>query len=268
MKRSIEKIAIPLDWLWPLKVSKFIQELHGRDFEEIDRKVRAVLSPVFALIPELTISGALEYRLNPSTHREEVFYQPVLISSRQLQLPFDADRASKFEAILKSCLEEFAKLPMMLETLLQAQQLKPLKSLSPQEYQALSILRALLDSRLTKESLANNHSMKFFKQKGPQSVHQLSFRAVVAFKGRESVKLESVRWNRRNPVIVNQRKFDVDFCQSYLFDDDDNYLDRFEKLLLNRRPAEFICRVTLKDKNGKRTVASAFLEQLVENHIS
>ena len=84
------------------------------------------------------------------------------------------------------------------------------------------------------------------------------------FKGRESVKLESVRWNRRNPVIVNQRKFDVDFRQSYLFDDDDNYLDRFEKLLLNRRPAEFICRVTLKDKNGKRTVDSAALEQLID----
>lgn len=264
MKRSIEKIAIPLDWLWPLKVSKFIQELHGRDFDEINRKVRAVLSPVFALIPELTISGALEHRLNPSTHREEVFYQPVLISSRQLQLQFDADRAVKLEAILKSCLEEFARLPMMLETLLQAQQLKPLKSLSPQEYQALSILRALFDSRRTKESLANNHSMEFFEQDGPQSVHQLSFRAVVKFKGRESVKLESVRWNRRNPVIVNQRKFDVDFRQSYLFDDDDNYLDRFEKLLLNRRPAEFICRVTLKDKNGKRTVDSAALEQLID----
>ena len=65
-------------------------------------------------------------------------------------------------------------------------------------------------------------------------------------------------------MIVNQRKFDVDFRQSYLFDDDDNYLDRFEKLLLNRRPAEFICRVTLKDKNGKRTVDSAALEQLID----
>ncbi len=264
MRRSIEKIAIPLDWLWPLKVSKFIQELHGRDFDEIDRKVRAVLSPVFSLLPELTISGALENRLNPSTNREEVFYQPVLISSRQLQLQFEADRALKLEAILKSCLEEFARLPMMLETLLQAQQLKPLKSLSPQEYQALSILRALLDSRYTKNSLANNHSLDLHEQKGLLSVHQLSFRAVVVFKGRESVKLESVRWSRRNPVIVNQRKFDVDFRQSYLFDDDHNYLDRFEKLLLNRRPAEFICRVTLKDKNGKRTVDSAALDQLID----
>ena len=264
MKRSIEKITIPLDWLWPLKVGKFIQELHGRDFDEIDRKVRAVLSPVFALIPELTISGALEHRLNPSTHREEVFYQPVLISSRQLQLPFDADRAIKFEAILKSCLEEFARLPLMLETLLQAQQLKPLKSLSPQEYQALSILRALLDSRLTKESLANNHSMKFFEQKGPDTEHQLSFRAVVTFKGRESVKLESVRWHRRNPVIVNQRKFDVDFRQSYLFDDDNNYLDRFEKLLRSGQPAQFVCRVTLKERNGKLKVDSAAIEHLID----
>lgn len=115
MKRSIEKVAIPLDWLWPLKISKFIHELHSRDFEEIDRKVRAVLSPVFALIPELTISGALENRINPSTHREEVFYQPVLIASRQLQLPFDANRSATLEATLKSCLEEFARLPMMLE---------------------------------------------------------------------------------------------------------------------------------------------------------
>lgn len=264
MKRSIEKISIPLDWIWPLKVSKYIPELHGRHFEEIDRKVRAVLSPVFALIPELTISGALENRLNPSTHREEVFYQPVLISSRQLQLPFDADRAAKLEAILKSCLEEFARLPMMLETLLQAQQLKPLKSLSPQEYQALSVLRALLDSRYTKNFLANNHSVDLHEQKGPQPVHQLSFRAVVAFKGRESVKLESVRWNRRNPVIVNQRKFDVDFRQSYLFDDDNNYLDRFEKLLRSGQPAQFVCRITLKERNGKRKVDSAALVQLID----
>lgn len=264
MKRSIDKIAIPLEWLWPLKISKFIHELHSRDFEEIDRKVRAVLSPVFALIPELTISGALENRLNPSTHREEVFYQPVLISSRQLQLPFDAHRAIKFEAILKSCLEEFARLPMMLETLLQAQQLKPLKSLSPQEYQALSMLRGLLDSRLTKESLVNNHSMKLFEQKGPDTEHQLSFRAIVVFKGRKSVKLESVRWHGKNPVIVNQRKFDVDFPQSYLFDADNNYLDRFEKLLRSGQPAQFVCRVTLKERNGKRKVDSAAIEQLID----
>ena len=264
MKRSIEKIAIPLEWLWPLKISKFIHELHSRDFEEIDRKVRAVLSPVFALLPELTISGALENRLNPSTHREEVFYQPVLISSRQLQLQFDADRAVKLEAILKSCLEEFARLPMMLETLLQAQQLKPLKSLSSQEYQAFSILRALFDSRYTKEFLANNHSMKCFEQKGPDTEHLLSFRATVRFKGRQCVVLESVRWNKTNPVRVNQRGFKLTFRPTYLFDDDNNYLDRFEKLLRSGQPAQFVCRVTLKERNGKRTVDSAALEQLID----
>ncbi len=264
MKRSIEKIAIPLQWLWPLKISKFIHELHSRDFEEIDRKVRAVLSPVFALLPELTISGALENRLNPSTHREEVFYQPVLISSRQLQLQFDADRAVKLEALLKSCLEEFARLPMMLETLLQAQQLKPLKSLSSQEYQAFSILRALFDSRYTKEFLANNHSMKCFEQNGPDTEHLLSFRATVRFKGRQCVVLESVRWNKKNPVIVNQRGFKLTFRPTYLFDDDDNYLDRFEKLLRSGQPAQFVCRVTLKERNGKRTVDSAAIEQLID----
>ncbi len=264
MKRSIEKVAIPLDWLWPLKISKFIHELHSRDFEEIDRKVRAVLSPVFALIPELTISGALENRINPSTHREEVFYQPVLIASRQLQLPFDANRSATLEATLKSCLEEFARLPMMLETLLQAQQLKPLKSLSPQEYQALSILRALLDSRLTQKFLANNHNVNLNEQKGPDTEYQLSFRATVRFKGRQSVVLESVRWHKTNPVIVNQQIFAVRFRSAYLFDEENNYLDRFEKLLRSGQPAHFICRISLKERKGKQRVNSATIEQLID----
>ncbi|VWX34135.1 conserved hypothetical protein [Limnobacter sp. 130] len=264
MKRSIEKVAIPLDWLWPMKISKFIHELHSRDFEEIDRKVRAVLSPVFALIPELTISGALENRINPSTHREEVFYQPVLIASRQLQLQFDVDRAAKIEVILKSCLEEFARLPMMLETLLQAQQLKPLKSLSPQEYQAFSILRSLLDSHWTTESWANNHHLKTIEQNGPDTEHRLSFQATVRFKGRQSVVLESVRWHKTNPVIVNQKTFPVRFRPSYLFDEENNYLDRFEKLLRSGQPANFICRISLKKRKGMQRVNSATIEQLID----
>ncbi|BET26504.1 hypothetical protein EV673_0385 [Limnobacter thiooxidans] len=259
-----QKIAVPLDWLWPLKIRQFIPELHRHDFEDIDRKVRTVLSPVFALIPELAISGALQTRLNPHTQRVEVFYQPVLISAKQYQLPFDDHRSEKLEAILKSCLEEFNRLPLMLEMLLKAQELKPLKSLSPQEYQALSVLRALLDLRLPKESFANNHSLKLHESKGPDTEHQLSFQAKVEFKGRQSVMVHSVRWNKTNAVIVNRRKFEVQFRQTHLLDDGDEYLNRFEQLLLSERTAQFVCRVTLQERNGKRKVKNAFLERLID----
>lgn len=115
---------------------------------------------------------------------------------------------------------------------------------------------------MTQKFLANNHNVNLNEQKGPDTEYQLSFRATVRFKGRQSVVLESVRWHKTNPVIVNQQTFTVRFRPAYLFEEDNNYLDRFEKLLRSGQPAQFICRIRIADVKGKRKVKSAALEQL------
>ncbi|MDZ4084971.1 MAG: hypothetical protein U1E10_18660, partial [Bdellovibrionales bacterium] len=145
MKRSAERIEIPLNWYWGMRIERYIPELHILEYEKIHQKVKNLLSPIFAAIPELDITGSLQSRLNDRTQRNEVFYQPMLIWARQYQLPFDDQRTEKLDPILKSCLEELRKIPVMMEALLKAGEVKPQTSLSPQEYRTLSIVRTMMD---------------------------------------------------------------------------------------------------------------------------
>ena len=265
MKRSAERIEIPLNWYWGMRIERYIPELHILEYEKIHQKVKNLLSPIFAAIPELDITGSLQSRLNDRTQRNEVFYQPMLIWARQYQLPFDDQRTEKLDPILKSCLEELRKIPVMMEALLKAGEVKPQTSLSPQEYRTLSIVRTMMDSPDLRQVLIDNYSMNVHRNDVPAASYQLRFQAKVIYKGRESVVVESAIWNKSNPVLMNQHTFEVGFRPTDLLDEEFDYLDRFEPYLRSQQPAHFICSVALKVVHGRREVKKAFLERLIED---
>ena len=239
MKRSAERIEIPLNWYWGMRIERYIPELHILEYEKIHQKVKNLLSPIFAAIPELDITGSLQSRLNDRTQRNEVFYQPMLIWARQYQLPFDDQRTEKLDPILKSCLEELRKIPVMMEALLKAGEVKPQTSLSPQEYRTLSIVRTMMDSPDLRQVLIDNYRMNGRRTDVPVVYYQMRFQAKVKYKGRESVVVESAIWDKSNPVLVNQGEFEVGFRPTNLLDEDADYLDRFEPYLRSQQPAHF-----------------------------
>lgn len=265
MKRSAERIEIPLNWYWGMRIERYIPELHIVEYEKIHQKVKNLLSPIFAVIPELDIVGALQSRLNERTQRNEVYYQPMLIWARQYQLPFDDQRTEKLDPILKSCLEELRKIPVMMEALLKAGEFKAQTSLSSQEYKALSIIRTMMDSPDLRQVLIDEYGMNVSRTNAPTASYQLRFQAKVIYKGRESVVVESAVWNKSNPVLMNQYTFEVGFRPTDLLDEEIDYLDRFEPYLRSQQPAHFICSVALKVVHGRREVKKAFLERLIED---
>ncbi|MGQ0689901.1 MAG: hypothetical protein ACT4NK_14195 [Limnobacter sp.] len=265
MKRSTERIEIPLNWYFGMRIERFIPELHLQEYEKINQKVKNLLFPIFAIIPELDITGSLQERLNDRTQRNEVFYQPMLIWARQYQLPFDDQRTEKLDPILKSCLEELRKIPVMMEALLKAGEVKPQTSLSPQEYRILSMVRTMMDSPELRQFLIDKYRMNTRKTHIPAVNYQLRFQAKVKYKGHESVVVESVTWNKSNPVLVNQHTFEVGFRPTDLLDEEIDYLDRFEPFLRSQQPAHFICSIALKVVHGRLEVKKAFLERLIDD---
>lgn len=265
MKRSTERIEIPLNWYFGMRIERFIPELHLQEYEKINQKVKNLLSPIFAIIPELDITGSLQERLNDRTQRNEVFYQPMLIWARQYQLPFDDQRTEKLDPILKSCLEELRKIPVMMEALLKAGEVKPQTSLSPQEYQALSIVRTMMDSPELRQVLIDNYRMNTRRTNVPVVDYELRFQAKVKYKGHQSVVVESAIWDKSNPVLVNKCEFEVGFRSTNLLDEYADYLDRFERFLRSQQPAQFICRVALREIHGRREVKWATLERLIDD---
>lgn len=265
MKRSTERIEIPLNWYFGMRIERFIPELHLQEYEKINQKVKNLLSPIFAIIPELDITGSLQERLNDRTQRNEVFYQPMLIWARQYQLQFDDQRTEKLDPILKSCLEELRKIPVMMEALLKAGEVKPQTSLSPQEYRTLSIVRTMMDSPDLRQVLIDNYRMNGRRTDVPVVYYQMRFQAKVKYKGRESVVVESAIWDKSNPVLVNQGEFEVGFRPTNLLDEDADYLDRFEPYLRSQQPAQFICLVALREIHGRLEIKKVTLERLIDS---